>query len=266
MLTKSVAVITSTIGRPELERAIQSVQQQTYPCQHYVFVDGVQFAEQAKQILDKYPQVIVTYLPMNTGANGWSNSSINAIAPFLAKEDMICYLDDDNWYEPNHVETCLTCLMQNQLDYVYSYRNLINSVNNHFICRDTFESVGPNKALKLDISSNMLNIAGSIQLHNENHIDTNTYFLTRKVALEASQYWYSGRSNDNNVSNWLLFSAYKGICTKTYSVNYLFDPTTFFNTFYQMICQNTPLNSSEQDKIAILEALIRAISDSQASD
>ncbi|HHF4949445.1 TPA: hypothetical protein ACPO3J_000702 [Haemophilus influenzae] len=37
---KTVAVVTSTIGRPELSLAIKSVQNQTYPCKHYVFVDG----------------------------------------------------------------------------------------------------------------------------------------------------------------------------------------------------------------------------------
>ena len=38
--SKTVAVVTSTIGRPELALAIKSVQNQTYPCKHYVFVDG----------------------------------------------------------------------------------------------------------------------------------------------------------------------------------------------------------------------------------
>jgi len=117
---KTVAVITSTIGRSHLERAILSVQKQTYPCKHYVFVDGEQFAKDAKQILDKYPHVIATYLPMNTGANGWTNSSINAIAPFLVKEDVICYLDDDNWYEANHVENSLKVLNETGADYVFA--------------------------------------------------------------------------------------------------------------------------------------------------
>ncbi|VEI46842.1 glycosyltransferase [Actinobacillus equuli] len=83
----SVAIITSTIGRPHLERAILSVQQQSYTnCKHYVFVDGEQFFTNAKTIVEKYPHVVVTYLPMNTGANGWTNSSINAIAPFWLKK------------------------------------------------------------------------------------------------------------------------------------------------------------------------------------
>ena len=38
---KTVAVITSTTGRDSLRKTAQSVQTQTYPCQHYVIYDGV---------------------------------------------------------------------------------------------------------------------------------------------------------------------------------------------------------------------------------
>ena len=69
MTQPSVAIITSTIGRAELEQTILSVQNQSYSCKHYVFVDGEIFWHKAKAILDKYPNVIPIYLPMNTGKN-----------------------------------------------------------------------------------------------------------------------------------------------------------------------------------------------------
>lgn len=126
-MSKTVAVITSSIGRPELTKAISSVKQQTYPCKHYIFVDGAQFEEQVRAIVGSDPDLVVTYLPMNTGANGWVNSSINAIAPFfLVKEYIICYLDDDNWYEPNHIEVVVNALEKNKADFTYSLRNFVN--------------------------------------------------------------------------------------------------------------------------------------------
>lgn len=94
--SKTVAVVTSTIGRPELALAIESVQNQTYPCKHYVFVDGNIFWDKAKSILEQFPDVIPIYLPMNTGKNRILNGAINAAAAFLVEEDIICYLDDDN--------------------------------------------------------------------------------------------------------------------------------------------------------------------------
>ncbi|EDK13819.1 TPA: glycosyl transferase [Haemophilus influenzae] len=46
--------MTSTIGHPELSLAIKSVQNQTYPCKHYVFVDGNIFWDKAKSIFIEY--------------------------------------------------------------------------------------------------------------------------------------------------------------------------------------------------------------------
>lgn len=51
---KTVAVVTSTIGRPELSLSIKSVQNQTYPCKHYIFVDGNIFWDKAKSIFIEY--------------------------------------------------------------------------------------------------------------------------------------------------------------------------------------------------------------------
>ena len=200
---KTVAVITSTIGRSHLERASLSVQKQTYPCKHYVFVDGEQFAKDAKQILDKYPHVIATYLPMNTGANGWTNSSINAIAPFLVKEDVICYLDDDNWYEANHVENSLKVLNETGADYVFALRNLYDA-QEEFVCQDLLESIGnyennlPNP-YQFKVTINDKTYACQTEVHKKDgHIDTNCYLIKRDLALRVSHFWYSGQNNDTN--------------------------------------------------------------------
>jgi hypothetical protein len=66
----SVTVITSTIGRPELRQAIESVRAQTSPARHMVLVNGVKFHEQARSILKDYPNVEAHYLTDNTGDYG----------------------------------------------------------------------------------------------------------------------------------------------------------------------------------------------------
>ena len=99
---KTVAVVTSTIGRPELALAIKSVQNQTYPCKHYIFIDGNMFWDKAKSMLAQFPNVVPIYLPMNTGKNRILNGAINAAAAFLVEEDIICYLDDDNQLREDH--------------------------------------------------------------------------------------------------------------------------------------------------------------------
>lgn len=224
---QSVAVITSTIGREQLIRAIESVKAQTYPCKHYVFVDGEQFSESAKKILDQYPDVIATYLPMNTGANGWTNSSINAIAPFLTKEDVICYLDDDNWYEPNHVESCLNRLNETGADYVFAMRNLYTP-NNEFICEDLSESLGLfenkiNYPITITLTYNEQEFELQHTINKKQHIDTNCYFIPRNIATSLASHWYTGLHNDTNVFAAITAMNLTGESNQQFSVNYLFD-------------------------------------------
>lgn len=222
----SVAVVTSTIGRSELIRAIRSVQEQTYPCVHYIFVDGKQFEEQARAILKDYPNVIVTYLPMNTGAGGWTNSSINAIAPFLVKEDIICYLDDDNWFEPDHIENCITTFENTNSDIVYALRNFYTPEGN-FICKDFTESIGyyENRISyphRINFLFNQKNYYIDRKL-NRKFIDTNCYVFKRDIALLLSQYWFSGEHNDYNMYQKIIDLKLDYSCTNRFSVNYVLD-------------------------------------------
>lgn len=233
----SVAVITSTIGRAELERAILSVQAQTYPCKHYVFVDGEQFAEQAKMILAKYPNVIATYLPMNTGAGGWTNSSINAIAPFLIKEEVICYLDDDNWYDPNHVEIGVKTLLDTGADYAYALRKFYDDKEN-YVSEDVTESIGEyeNKAgdkLSYLVESGDTSFKMTWGFAKKQHIDTNCYVMTHKTAKEMAINWHSGSANDTNVYAALIQAGLVGKCTKHFTVNYVLDITKYMPQFLQ---------------------------------
>lgn len=246
---KSVAVITSTIGRPSLERAILSVKNQIYPCQHYVFVDGQQYFEQAKAILDKYPEIIVTYLPMNTGAGGWSNSGVNAIAPFLIKEDIVCYLDDDNWYEPSHTLSIVNTFSQGAFDYVYTFRNFVNQ-KGELICPDVFESLGEYghqfpDMISFSIDTNKeLPFSFQLSFPYKYHIDTNCYAFTRQTAILASRWWYSGKKNDLNVFTKLRHHKLKGKAVGEFSINYYIEFSKFFGSLYQTVLDFT--NSAKE--------------------
>ncbi|OOH91074.1 glycosyltransferase [Pasteurellaceae bacterium 15-036681] len=223
----SVAVITSTIGRSHLERAIQSVQQQNYPCKHYVFVDGEQYFATAKAILDKYPHIIPIYLPMNTGAGGWTNSSINAIAPFLVKEDIMCYLDDDNWYEPNHIESGVATLLASNADYAYSLRYCYMPELNKS-CPDVNESIAnynssmPNPFV-YTISFGGKQITMTTTQNKINHIDTNCFFVKRDIAVDTASNWVKTKQNDTYVFEKFLEIGLVGCCTGQFSVQYLLD-------------------------------------------
>lgn len=227
MTNKTVAVVTSTIGRDELVRAIESVKAQTYPCRHYIFVDGEQFSDKVKLLVKHYPDLVVTYLPMNTGRNGMVNSGVNAIASFLVEEDIICYLDDDNWYKPNHVEE-LVKVLDKGADFAYSLRDFY-SLKGQFICSDDWESLGYwklNKPVKLNIICADKTYSRVFNFNNrECHIDTNTYAFPRNLAIELSRSWYSGIYNDRHVYKKLQELGKVGVGTAKYTVNYSADLT-----------------------------------------
>lgn len=260
-MQKTVAVVSSSIGRDELERAILSVKAQTYPCKHYVFVDGNQFAEKARKILDKYPEVVATYLPMNTGANGWVNSSINAIAPFLVKEDIICYLDDDNWYEPNHVAEAVAELERTGADYVYSLRNFVDKQGN-FICTDEVESLGFFRAklpeplsVRVKVQDNIFKYeADSV---NEYHIDTNCYAFTYQTALQIAHSWHTGIANDRNVFKALKALDLKWSYTGKFTVNYFIDVRHHFLGVVESV--DSLISDEEIDEI--LNSILKGLSD-----
>lgn len=159
---KSVAVITATTGRKTLAQAIDSVAAQTYPCKHYVIVDGnddVQFSWDFKGE--------VVYLPNKTGLNGVMNGAIIAMSAYIATEDYICFLDDDNWFERDHVASLVSALEEKNAAYAYSLRNLVNPDGTPYDL-DIGESTG----------------------HYGDLVDVNCYLMRRDLAAGIAPLWY----------------------------------------------------------------------------
>ena len=146
----TAAVVTSTVGRPVLRKAIESVAAQTRKARHYIFVDGPQYTQAAMDVITDTPvadDTVVMNLPNNTGANLYTCSHINAMAPFIVNEDIVIYLDDDNWFEPEHVETIVGMVERHNLDWGSSLRNIVDHQGNHG-CKDECESLSmfPNRS------------------------------------------------------------------------------------------------------------------------
>lgn len=226
---KSVAVISSTIGRPELERAILSVRNQTYPCKHYIFVDGEQHFDKVKPLQDKYPDVIFTFLPMNTGANGWTNSYINAIAPFLIKEDIICHLDDDNWYDTHHIQSIINGFNDyEQIDVVYNLRRFFTE-ESEYLCDDDSESLGffYYNIVSYELEFNQIKKPIYTTLHRGTLVDTNCLAMTRETARELAQYWTHSQQNDSYVWKKCLQQNKRIYATGQRTVNYILNTKSF---------------------------------------
>ena len=133
----SATVIIPTTGSPELLDAVDSVLSQTYNTVCYVVVDGRQNSNKVKLLLTTRlsGNIQVAYLPENVGANGFYGHRVYAAFTHLINTEYVFYLDQDNWYENNHVESCVKTIEDLGLDWCYSLRNVYTK-NSQFICQD----------------------------------------------------------------------------------------------------------------------------------
>lgn len=233
----TVAVITSSIGRASLLDTINCIKQQSYPCRHYIFVDGEKHHRAVKKMVKDHPEIVVTYLPVSTGATGMCNSIINAIAPFIATEDIICYVDDDNTVTPDHVETFVNAFLTNDIHYAYSLRYL-HSAEDDFYIPDNLESLGfwtlgKEHVITVDFELKDKKYTSTVvQTSNRTAlIDTNCYAFSRNLAQQLANTWMiNGKHNDQNITQALLNSPnLTGFCTGKRTVNY----TTLMKNFVQ---------------------------------
>ena len=140
-------VITPTTGSPELVDAIRSVTSQTYDhVEHLIVVDGSDFSHRTDQTLlgggiitgGKIHRVD---LPFNTGGSGFYGHRIMAAFSHLVNTDFILFLDQDNWFEPEHIETLVSEIKQFNLDWSYSLRKIYDK-DKQYVCDDNCESLG----------------------------------------------------------------------------------------------------------------------------
>jgi glycosyltransferase involved in cell wall biosynthesis len=117
-----VTVVTPTWNRPKtiVERCIPSIWAQTYmPLQHIIVTDGT--SEKLNRVLRRegYTESSPVRKLVNLGRNWTSysgNFSIGAAArlvgSYMAAGEYISYLDDDDEYRADHVETMVAALEQ----------------------------------------------------------------------------------------------------------------------------------------------------------
>ena len=99
-----VAVVTPTIGSMHLQKCVESVDKQTYKdLTHYIFIDGYDHRRKVFDTCEGASRTKFVILEENVG-KGWYGHRVYASCSFLVNADVIVYLDEDNWFDPCHVE------------------------------------------------------------------------------------------------------------------------------------------------------------------
>jgi glycosyltransferase involved in cell wall biosynthesis len=217
-MSLKVAVVTPTIGKKELAQAIASVDAQTYEnLTHYIFMDGIQYWKDIDEVIEGASNVKIVKLEDNIG-KGWYGHRVYSACSFLVNADVICYLDEDNWYEPCHVEKIVKKIEEGN-DWVYSLRNIYDK-DGEFACQDNCESLGKWPVYFRD------------DVH---HIDTSSFGVRRDVAVRIGHAWYGQWGADRQFFTALKHHFPKFDCTNSYTMNYRLDgnPNSVTKEFFE---------------------------------
>lgn len=236
------AVITPTIGTHHLKQCLESVARQTYRnVKHYVYIDGKDKVDVVLEMTKDYPNVSHVVLDENVG-KGFYGHRVYAASSFLTNADVICYLDEDNWYETTHIFDLLKKYKEG-CDWCYSLRRIVDKEGN-YLCNDDCESLG-----KWPTAHN-----SSVY-----HVDTSCFSVKQQVALAIGHGWYGQWGADRKFFELARKHFPKYDCTGRYTLNYRLDgnPNSVTRDFFdrgnnvQMKRYNGIFPWQNQDKFTV---------------
>ncbi len=202
------AVITPTVGTTYLRTCIESLKNQN--CTHHLFVDGAQHIDRVGNIANQYggKNLRLNILDENVGKAGgdFYGHRVYAAASFLVNQDVLCYMDEDNWATPNYIEAFERTLHNHQ--WAFTLRDIYNK-EEQFLCPDNCESLG------------QWPIYGDEQ--HGHHIDTSCFAVPREIAIQVGRAWYGQYAADRQFFHNLRHHFPKFACTKKHTVCYRLD-------------------------------------------
>jgi glycosyltransferase involved in cell wall biosynthesis len=206
-----VAVVTPTIGTKHFRECLKSVQNQTYEnLTHYIFFDGENVSRSEnceKAFFEESGLRPIRTIEMEENiGKGWYGHRVYAACSFLVNADVICYLDEDNWIEPNHVESIVNKIKEGN-DWVFSFRKIVDQ-HGKFICEDNCESLGKWPVYFDDKVF---------------HIDTSCYGVRRDIAVHVGHAWYGQWGADRQFFGTIKNYFDKWDTTGEFTVNYRLD-------------------------------------------
>ena len=195
-----VMVITPTTGKDTLEQALLSVERQTIETEHLIVLDGKDMATKPSETnLRK-----VIQLPENVGGNGWYGHRVYAAMPLMVNADYILFLDEDNWFEPNHVKTMINKIKSKDLMWSYSLRRICDE-RGQYVLDDDCESLGRYP---------------TFYDHMLNFVDTNCYCFKREYLVSIAHAFYGQWGADRGFYKAASTNLPSFGCTGEATVNY----------------------------------------------
>jgi hypothetical protein len=155
--TMDAAVVIPTVLRPHLQPALHSIFAQTFPGRIHILV-GIDSHQGDLAMIDAVCSQRPSHCVVQILWPGFSTSvrhggltppgdggALRTVLTYLANSPYVAYLDDDNWWDPNHLYQMRQAL--DAADWGFALRWFVHPETRRPICVDTWESVGPGKGL-----------------------------------------------------------------------------------------------------------------------
>ncbi len=240
-MNDTITVLTVTRHRPELlQRAIHSVSQQDYEgeVQHLILIDDC---------MDTYAM-----LKQHYGSNDNLNCFLRArsltetsgpehlarlrnLMGRMAETQWICFLDDDNEYEPHHLRQLVECAHRTGSLAVHSWMQIFNFDGTPYMkqrwpwCRDDKE--GQRRYQELE-SKGIISAGSNIVKDGINNlpyrcVDTSEWLIDRELFLNnqmsthfSYEEWVNNKAEDDKLLMQLLAAKVPIVCNKVVSLKY----------------------------------------------
>lgn len=186
-----VAVVMPTVVRPTLAQAIRSVYAQAFAGRIQILV-GIDRWSGERALLDGLSAESPSHVALNVVDLGYSTSSrhggiypshfggaLKTILSFAANSRYVAYLDDDNWYAPQHLASLLQAIRGKA--WAFSLRHFVESGSDEPLCPDTWESMGPGRGVYADAQGGF--------------VDTNCFLLDALACCDVFVEWAMTRAS-----------------------------------------------------------------------
>jgi hypothetical protein len=178
-------IVMVTIVRETLAQAIRSIYAQEFAGRIQILV-GVDRWQGDRAIVDQLRGESPSHIHLSMLDLGYSTSERNGglypshfggalktILSYAANSRIVTYLDDDNWYAPNHVATMLAGLTGK--DWAFALRHFVDADSGDVLCPDTWESLGPGRGVYAKAQGGF--------------VDTNCYFIDKLACNDVFPEW-----------------------------------------------------------------------------
>lgn len=179
------AIVMVTVVRDTFAQALQSVFAQTFAGRIQVLV-GVDRWVGDRAAVEALTRQSPSHVAVTTLDLGYSTSqrhgglypshyggALKTILSYAANSRYVTYLDDDNWYAPDHVASMLAAV--NGKAWAFSLRHFVDAASGNLLCPDTWESLGPGRGVYAQAQGGF--------------VDTNCFFIDKLACNDVFPEW-----------------------------------------------------------------------------